>query len=128
MINQIFFSAPTAPAPSQPAILHVAKSRPHPNYIFEHFPEFPDPHTYNHTETEVTNDKEYQKSRETIALQRLNIERALVKYKIRSNPKESYSIFNDDPLKEPTLALLENKITPEGYLSGLLPASALTDL
>ena len=117
--------APTVPLPNQPAILHVSKSRPHPNYVFDHFPEFPDPHTYIHTETEVTNDKEYQKSRETIAQQRLNIERALVKYKIRSNPKESSSIFNDDPLKEPTLSLIENKINYNSHVNALLQSSTI---
>ena len=114
--------------PNQPAILHVAKARPHPNYIFEHFPEFPDPHTYIHTETEVTNEKEYQKSREIISNQRLNIERALVKLKIKSNPKESCSIFNDDLLKEPTMCLLENKVNNDIHVSALLQSSLSSDI
>jgi hypothetical protein len=78
----------------------------------------------------VTNEKEYQKSREIISNQRLNIERALVKFKIKSNPKESCSIFNDDQLllKEPTMSLLENKVNNEIHISALLQTSKSSDI
>jgi hypothetical protein len=55
-----------------------------------------------------------------IANQRLNIEKSLIKFKIRSNPTYADSIFNDDTLKEPAFSLIENKQTKCPFLNALI--------
>jgi hypothetical protein len=99
--------------------LHTSKARPHLNYIHEHFPLFPDPHTYIVTEvffkiffiyeffidfyiflkSGISNEKEYQKTREIIAQQKINVEKALVKFKLKNDlnkfAAQDLSIFHE---------------------------------
>ncbi len=47
-----FYLAELLPIQNPPHLLHISKPNSHPNYIYPHFPEFPDPYTY--IKTEVT--------------------------------------------------------------------------
>lgn len=69
----------------QPHILHTSKAKPHPVYISDNFPSFPDPYTYIVTKTKLNNEIEYQRVREILAQQKINIERSLIKFKIKNN-------------------------------------------
>jgi len=112
--------------PQPPPILHTSKARPHLNYIHEHFPLFPDPHTYIVTESGISNEKEYQKTREIIAQQKLNIEKALVKFKLKNElnkyPGKELSIFHEDT-KDTVFMLIKNEMKSlkiPSYFNGLL--------
>jgi len=112
---------PLIPIPNQPKMLSVAQPRAHPTYIQEHFPAFPEPHTYIQTEVEVNNDKDYQKLRELISAQKLNIEKALVKYKIKSDIKSTTAIVKDDHSDDTSFHVIENKPCIFPYLRAIIP-------
>ncbi|KAK6733284.1 hypothetical protein RB195_017187 [Necator americanus] len=58
----------------------VGQSRPHPPYVHEFFPPFPEPHTYIHTEISGEPDLTYEAVRKTAAQRRREMERSLINY------------------------------------------------
>ncbi|KHJ79517.1 hypothetical protein OESDEN_20834 [Oesophagostomum dentatum] len=58
----------------------VGQSRPHPPYVHEFFPAFPEPHTYIHTEISGEPDLTYEAVRKTAAQRRREMERSLINY------------------------------------------------
>ncbi|RNA39769.1 transcription initiation factor TFIID subunit 8 [Brachionus plicatilis] len=107
----------------RPAILHVIKPRPHQNYVFDHFPPFPDPHTYIQTECPSKSEREYQKTRELIAEQKLNIEKSLVKFRLKNQlikfSAKQLSIFNEDS-KDTAYMLIRNENENSDQVSPLI--------
>ncbi|VDL78427.1 unnamed protein product [Nippostrongylus brasiliensis] len=61
----------------------VGQSRPHPPYVHEFLPPFPEPHTYIHTEISGEPDLTYEAVRKTAAQRRREMERSLINYMIR---------------------------------------------
>lgn len=112
--------------PQPPPILHTTKARPHLGYIHDHFPLFPDPHTYIVTESGISNEKEYQKTRDIIAQQKINIEKALVKFKLKNDllkySGKELSIFQEDTTDTVFMLIKNDTKTSKipSYYSGLL--------
>lgn len=69
----------------------------------------------------MNNDKDYQKLRELISAQKLNIEKALVKFKIKSDIKSTTAIIKDDQSDDTSFHLIENKPSVFPYLRAILP-------
>ncbi|KAE9413125.1 hypothetical protein Angca_005427, partial [Angiostrongylus cantonensis] len=66
------------PPPVVPML--IGQSRPHPPYIHEFFPAFPEPHTYIHTEISGEPDLTYEAVRKTAAQRKREMERSLINY------------------------------------------------
>ncbi|KJH50707.1 bromodomain associated [Dictyocaulus viviparus] len=66
--------------PSMLPPMLVGQSRPHPPYVHEFFPAFPEPHTYIHTEISGEPDLTYEAVRKTAAQRRREMERSLINY------------------------------------------------
>ncbi|XGW11649.1 hypothetical protein V3C99_012827 [Haemonchus contortus] len=64
----------------------VGQSRPHPPYVHEFFPPFPEPHTYIHTEISGEPDLTYEAVRKTAAQRRREMERSLINYMMCMHP------------------------------------------
>ncbi|PIO59124.1 hypothetical protein TELCIR_19423, partial [Teladorsagia circumcincta] len=64
----------------------VGQSRPHPPYVHEFFPPFPEPHTYIHTEISGEPDLSYEAVRKTAAQRRREMERSLINYMMCMHP------------------------------------------
>ncbi len=73
-----------------------------------------------HSKVEINNDKDYQKTREIISSQKLNMERALVRFKIKSDPKKAFSLFNEDPMHDSIFFIIENDPTQYSYLNAFV--------
>ncbi|CAF0728085.1 unnamed protein product [Brachionus calyciflorus] len=108
-----------------PAILHVIKPRPHLGYIYDHFPPFPDPHTYIQTECGSKSEREYQKTRELIAEQKFQIEKGLVRFRLKNQllkyDSKELSIFNEDT-KDTSFMIIRNETENGNYNSPLITA------
>ncbi|VDM62527.1 unnamed protein product [Angiostrongylus costaricensis] len=65
--------------PAIPPML-IGQSRPHPPYVHEFFPAFPEPHTYIHTEISGEPDLTYEAVRKTAAQRKREMERSLINY------------------------------------------------
>uniref|UniRef100_A0A1I7UFN0 Transcription initiation factor TFIID subunit 8 n=1 Tax=Caenorhabditis tropicalis TaxID=1561998 RepID=A0A1I7UFN0_9PELO len=68
--------------------LRVGTPRPHPNYVYEWLPPFPDPHTYIKTEICEDIDFTYEKVREAMAQKKRNGVTSLVNHMIRTYPSQ----------------------------------------
>jgi hypothetical protein len=91
--------ASIASIPKKPTVLHTLKAKQHFNYINEHFPVFPDPHTYIVSEVKSNTSRDYFKVREMIAKQKLSIETSMVNFELRKhlleNKNKNLSLFNE---------------------------------
>ncbi|KAG1670311.1 Transcription initiation factor TFIID subunit 8 [Nymphon striatum] len=82
------------PAVPTPRLLQAGEKKSHPNYIPEHFPSFPDPHTYIQTPTHKQPVTEYEAIREKAASQKKDVERALTRFIAKTGNTDS--LFNDE--------------------------------
>lgn len=114
--NRITLSNPaTLPRPSISRILQAGEKRSLPGYIPDHYPPFPDPHTYIRTPTHRQPISDYEIVREKAATQKRDTERALTKFIAKTGPTNS--LFPDDSSLFPLIAC---KPTPNPYFSSLL--------
>ncbi|XKL63637.1 hypothetical protein PGB90_006001 [Kerria lacca] len=85
-------------APAKQLAMLAAGSKQHlPHYVPNHLPQFPDPHAYTRTPTHKKPVTEYEAIREKAASQKRDLERALNKFKTKTNETESlfFSMDND---------------------------------
>lgn len=117
----------------------VGQSRPHPPYVHEFFPPFPEPHTYIHTEISGEPDLSYEAVRKTAAQRRREMERSLINYmmcmhshttlfpqfetKIRNEAKqylrdvEREKEFSKQRREAIKAGVIEDRCRPEDYAS-----------
>lgn len=76
------------PPEAKTQALRIGTPRPHPNYVYEWLPPFPDPHTYIKTEISEEVDFSYEKVREAMAQKKRNGVTSLVNYMIRTYPSQ----------------------------------------
>ncbi|XP_066264851.1 transcription initiation factor TFIID subunit 8-like [Branchiostoma lanceolatum] len=101
--NRLTMTAqPQARTPGNPKVLQTGTKKPHPSYVPEHLPAFPDPHTYIRTPTFRPPASDYQVIRETAASQRRDIERALTRFIAKTG--DTQSLFKDDKNSFPLIA------------------------
>ena len=93
--RDVIFRIPTPakePPQKKPTILHTGQTRPLHHYIPEHFPPFPDAHSYIRTPTQRQPTSEYEAIRDKAASQKRDLERALTRFVAKtsvSNPEHS---------------------------------------
>uniref|UniRef100_A0A0A9Z8E4 Transcription initiation factor TFIID subunit 8 n=1 Tax=Lygus hesperus TaxID=30085 RepID=A0A0A9Z8E4_LYGHE len=106
--------------PKQLSILQAGSKAPHPSYIPNHLPVFPDPHAYIRTPTHKQPVTEYEAIREKSAIQKRDIERALNKFAARTSDTDSLFLCQDKDNLFPLIAYKPQLNTPP-YLMALLP-------
>ncbi|CAL2031051.1 unnamed protein product [Caenorhabditis brenneri] len=74
------------PPDAKTQALRIGTPRPHPNYVYDWLPPFPDPHTYIKTEISEEADFSYEKVREAMAQKKRNGVTSLVNYMVRTYP------------------------------------------
>ncbi|KFM78925.1 Transcription initiation factor TFIID subunit 8, partial [Stegodyphus mimosarum] len=121
--NRITLPTPASlPRSSISRILQAGEKRSLPSYIPEHYPPFPDPHTYIRTPTHRQPITEYEIIREKAATQKRDIERALTRFIAKTGPTQS--LFPDDVTLFPLIAC---KPSPNPYFSALLFTDQIFD-
>ncbi|XP_055940400.1 transcription initiation factor TFIID subunit 8-like isoform X1 [Argiope bruennichi] len=101
--NRITLPTPVSlPRPAISRILQAGEKRPLPSYIPEHYPPFPDPHTYIRTPTHRQPITEYEVIREKAATQKRDTERALTRFIAKTG--NTHSLYPDDVSLFPLIA------------------------
>lgn len=127
--NLIRIPAPGREQPQrQPTILQTGQTRPHHSYIPEHFPPFPDPHSYIRTPTHKQPISEYEAIRDKAASQKRDLERALTRFVAKtceSNPGHSLFVHNTNLNKY--FPLISIQPSPLPFMNALLPKDQIFD-
>jgi transcription initiation factor TFIID subunit 8 len=115
------------PAPNQaakanvPKILQAGEKKSLLAYIPDHYPPFPDPHSYIRTPTHKQPVTEYEAIREKAATQKRDVERALTRFMAKtSDPSSAHNLFPDEHMST-LFPLITLKLQPNAYLGALLP-------
>ncbi|XP_038053314.1 transcription initiation factor TFIID subunit 8-like isoform X2 [Patiria miniata] len=102
---------------SQPCkALQASERKPHPSYIPDHLPEFPDPHTYIRTTTNRQQENDYKVIRERAASQKRDVERALTRFIAKTG--DTQTLFPGDSNVFPLIACTPS---PLPYIDALMP-------
>uniref|UniRef100_A0A6G1SKN9 Transcription initiation factor TFIID subunit 8 n=1 Tax=Aceria tosichella TaxID=561515 RepID=A0A6G1SKN9_9ACAR len=123
--RNVIFRIPTPgrePPQKQPTILHIDQTRPLHSYIPNHFPPFPDAHSYIRTPTQRQPITEYEAIRDKAASQKRDLEKALTRYVARtcdSNP--DHSLFANNASLNKIFPLISIKPSNLPFLDALLP-------
>uniref|UniRef100_A0A915L6I4 Transcription initiation factor TFIID subunit 8 n=1 Tax=Romanomermis culicivorax TaxID=13658 RepID=A0A915L6I4_ROMCU len=110
-------SARSQPPTIEIKTLNVGNPRPHPSHIANHFPNFPDPHTYLQTPAQTEYTSDYESSRTACSEQQRNIEQSLIRFVRDINPGSSSTLYVGDEAYKIILPVDE----PKSYLTALLP-------
>lgn len=102
--------------PQSTRALQTGEKLPHPSYIPEYLPPFPDTHTYIKTPTTHQVSTEYEGVREKAASQKRDVERALTKFIAKTG--DVHGLFKDDPTAFPLIACQRSA---QPIVSALLP-------
>ncbi|XP_022094295.1 transcription initiation factor TFIID subunit 8-like [Acanthaster planci] len=102
------------PQPCKP--LQTNERKPHPSYIPDHLPEFPDPHTYIRTATNRQQENDYKIIRERAASQKRDVERALTRFIAKTG--DTQTLFPGDSNVFPLIACTPS---PLPYVDALMP-------
>ncbi|XP_054711701.1 transcription initiation factor TFIID subunit 8-like [Uloborus diversus] len=114
--NRISLPTPASlPRSSISRILQAGEKRSLPSYIPEHYPPFPDPHTYIRTPTHRQPVSDYEVIREKAATQKRDVERALTRFIAKTGA--THSLYPDDITLFPLIAC---KPTSNPYFGALL--------
>lgn len=129
--RNVIFRIPT-PSREQPhkrpTILHTGSTRPLHSYIPDHFPPFPDSHSYIRTPTQRQPVTEYEAIRDKAASQKRDLEKALTKFVAKtcqSNPE--HSLFAQNANLNKFYPLISIKSSPLPFLNALLPKDQIFD-
>lgn len=115
--NRVVISPPAQQVDlKQHNVLQVGDKKSHPQHIPDHFPSFPDTHTYCFSHTYKQPVTEYEAIREKAAAQKRDIERALTKFAAKTRETQNL-FFTDD--KE--FLLVKVDPNPKPYLDALMP-------
>ncbi|XP_014675143.1 PREDICTED: transcription initiation factor TFIID subunit 8-like isoform X2 [Priapulus caudatus] len=95
--------------------LQTGEKLPHPAYIPDYLPPFPDTHSYIKTPTTHQVSTEYEEVREKAASQKRDVERALTKFIAKTG--NVHGLFMDDPTAFPLIACQRSA---QPYLNALL--------
>lgn len=118
--NRIMIPNPSQmPKQQPPKILQTGKRRPHPSYIPDYLPPFPDSHSYIGTPTYKQPVTDYETLREKSSMQKRDVERALTRFMARTSTSNSYSLFADK--QSHLFPLIGIKMNNIPYISALLP-------
>lgn len=112
----------------QPTILQAGQTRPLHSYIPNHFPPFPDPHSYVRTPTHKQPISEYEAIRDKAASQKRDLERALTRFVAKtgeSNPE--HSLFANNAGLNKFFPLISIQPTPLPFINALLPKDQIFD-
>ncbi|GFT26932.1 transcription initiation factor TFIID subunit 8 [Trichonephila clavipes] len=121
--NRVTLPNPASlPRPTTSRILQAGDKRSLPGYIPEHYPSFPDPHTYIRTPTHRQPITEYEIIREKAASQKRDTERALTRFIAKTG--NTHSLYPDDVSLFPLVAC---KPCPNPYFSALLFTDQIFD-
>ncbi|KAG8192751.1 hypothetical protein JTE90_009772 [Oedothorax gibbosus] len=102
-LNRITLPTPsTMPRSTVSRILQAGEKKTLPTYIPEHYPPFPDPHTYIRTPTHRQPITEYEIIREKAATQKRDTERALTRFIAKTG--STNSLYPDDASLFPLIA------------------------
>ncbi|XP_035893821.1 transcription initiation factor TFIID subunit 8-like [Anopheles stephensi] len=112
-----------AQAQKQQSILQAGQKIPHPSYIPNHLPQFPDPHAYIRTPTHKQPVTEYEVIREKAAQQQRDVERALTKFLAKTS--EIDTLFENE--ENPMFPLIACKPSFPPYLQALNPSDQIFD-
>jgi len=108
--------------PRQTSNLQAGTRLPHPPYMPNYMPPFPDPHAYIRTPTHKQPVTEYEAIREKSAIQKHELEKSLIKFLIKTGPTESLFLNQDNDC----FPLIANK-PQQPYISALLPNDQVFD-
>lgn len=112
----------------QPSILRAGRARPLHNYIPDHFPPFPDPHSYIRTPTHKQPISEYETIRDRAASQKRDLERALTRFVAKTSESTSeHSLFANNANLNKYFPLIPIQQCSSPYLSALLPKDQIFD-
>lgn len=125
--NPIRIPAPASEQPQRkPTILQAGQHRPLHSYIPDHFPPFPDSHSYIRTPTHKQPISEYETIREKAASQKRDLEKALTKF-IAKTGEQNQSLFVQNSDLNKYFPLIPAKPTPLPYINALLPKDQIFD-
>lgn len=112
----------------QASILQTGQTKPHHPYIPDHYPPFPDAHSYIRTPTHKQRISEYEAIRDKAASQKRDLERALTRFVAKSgdtNPE--HSLFANNANLNRYFPLISIKSTPLPFMDALLPKDQIFD-
>lgn len=123
--RNVIFRIPTPgrePPQKQPTILHIDQTRPLHSYIPNHFPPFPDAHSYVRTPTQRQPITEYEAIRDKAASQKRDLEKALTRYVARTcNSNPEHSLFANNASLNKIFPLISIKPSNLPFIDALLP-------
>lgn len=109
--------------PRQTSNLQAGTRLPHPSYMPNYMPPFPDPHAYIRTPTHKQPVTEYEAIREKSAIHKHELEKSLIKFLVKTGPIESLFLNQENDC----FPLIANKPQPPAYLSALIPNDQVFD-
>jgi transcription initiation factor TFIID subunit 8 len=98
--------------------LQTGDKRPHPGYVPDYMPLFPDPHSYITTDTQRQPVNDYQTIREKAASQKRDVERALTRFIAKTGITHNLFRSDSETTSYPLIACSPSTMP---YLSALLP-------
>lgn len=118
---------PQQPKQVTPKILQTGKKKQLLKYIPDHFPPFPDSHSYISTPTAKQPITNYETLREKSSVQKRDVERALTRFMARTfTSSYTYSLFPDDQLSH-LFPLIGIKVENVTYLSAFMSKDLVVD-
>lgn len=127
--NLIRIPAPGREQPQRKAtLLQTGQTRPLPSHIPNHFPPFPDPHTYIRTTTHRQPVSEYEAIRERAATQKRDLERALTRFMAKTCESDpEHSLFGQNSSLNKYFPLVSIQPSPLSFMSALVPKDQIFD-
>jgi len=127
--NLIRIPTPAKEQPQkQPTILSAGQMRPLHSYIPDHYPPFPDPHSYIRTPTHRQPISEYEAIRDKAACQKRDLERALTRFVAKTCESISeHSLFANNAGLNKYFPLISIRPTQLPYLDALIPKDQIFD-
>jgi transcription initiation factor TFIID subunit 8 len=126
--SRVQLPAPTLQAKQgAPKILQAGERRALAHYIPEHFPQFPDAHSYIRTPTYKQPITEYEAIREKASSQKRDVERALTRFMAKTcDVLASHSLFPEEQSAH-VFPLISLNLKNQSYLTALLPCDQIFD-
>lgn len=127
--NLIRIPTPPREQPQKQAtILQTGQTKPHHSYIPDHYPPFPDPHSYIRTPTHKQPTSEYEAIRDKAATQKRDLERALTRFVAKSSDSNpEHSLFANNINLNRHFPLIPIQTSPLPFMSALLPKDQIFD-